>query len=101
MIVCGEITALLAIGRGCRSGAFINLFILCESQHMLARAYVGVMCEEASHKGSAQLEGEKIITCDEVAALWTIGGGCGRGAFGKRAQLSHRLCVNPYVVLFI
>ena len=35
-------------------------FILCESQHMLVSAYMEVMCEEASRKGSDQLEGDSL-----------------------------------------
>ena len=50
---------------------------------MLAKAYVGVMWEEASRKGSAQLEGEVIIVCGEVTVLRAIGGGCGRGTYVK------------------
>ena len=42
-----------------------------------------------------------MIVCGEVAALWAIGGGCGRGAFGEPAQLSQRLCVNPIVLFLI
>ena len=44
----------------------LHKFVLCESQHMLARAYVGVMCEEASRMGNAQLEGEIIIVKSQL-----------------------------------
>ncbi len=43
-----------------REWSFHKFIYLCESQHMLARAYVGVMCEEASRKRNAQLEGDSL-----------------------------------------